>query len=50
MRLVTEGLVQPQVCTKMADLQFVTFCKLIKFMQADIGNVLMPFQYKLAKR
>jgi hypothetical protein len=34
----------------MAELLKITFCKLIKFMQAEIGTALMPFQYKLAKR
>lgn len=34
----------------MADLLLVTFCKLIKLMQAEIGTALTPFQYKLAKR
>lgn len=34
----------------MADLLKTTFCKLIKFMQADRGTALMPFLYKLAKR
>jgi hypothetical protein len=37
-------------CTKMADLLKITFYKLIKFMQADIGTALMSFLYKLAKR
>jgi hypothetical protein len=26
------------------------YCKLIKFMQAEFGSALKPFQYKLAKR
>lgn len=34
----------------MAEVQFVTFYKLIKIMQADIVSALMPFLYKLAKR
>jgi hypothetical protein len=34
----------------MADLLKTTFCKLIKFMQAEKGTALMPFLYKLAKR
>jgi hypothetical protein len=34
----------------MANLLYVTFYKLIKFMQADIGITLMPFLYKLANR
>jgi hypothetical protein len=34
----------------MAEVLYVTYYKLIKFMQAEIGTALMPFQYKLAKR
>lgn len=34
----------------MADRLYETLCKLIIFMQAEIGIALMPFQYKLAKR
>ena len=34
----------------MADTRKITFYKLIKFMQAEIGTALMPFLYKLANR
>ena len=34
----------------MAEVLYETFYKLIKFMQAEYGNALMPFLYKLANR
>lgn len=34
----------------MAELLYVTFYKLIKFMQAEIGTAFKAFKYKLSKR
>jgi hypothetical protein len=34
----------------MADLLYVTFYKLIKFMLADFGSAIKPFLHKLANR